>query len=92
MRISEKKKEKIIEQILALLYSSPKPMFTAQIAAEIARDEEFVKGLLINMKKKGFVKDVKKNPEGIDYLRRIRWGLSDSAYMVYRQHQGSKFL
>lgn len=92
MRISEQKKEKIIEQILALLYSSPQPLFTSQVAMEIARDEEFVKTLLLRLKKKGFVNEVKKNSEGIDYLKRSRWRLSDSVYSAYRQHQGNKFL
>ena len=92
MRISDKKKEKIIEQILALLYSSPNPLFTSKVAEEIARDEEFVKDLLIKLKKKGFVNEVKKNPEGVDYLKRSRWRLSDSVYAAYRQHQGNKFL
>lgn len=92
MKISEKKKEKIIEQILAFLYSSQKPLFTSQIALEIARDEEFVKELLMKLKKKGFVNEIKKNPEGVDYLKRARWKLSDEIYSAYRKHQGNKFL
>ena len=88
MKISEKKREKISEQILALLFSiSPKPIFTAHIAQEIARDEEFTKKLLIELKGKKLVTEVKKNPEGIEYLRRSRWKLSDSAYQAYRNTQ-----
>ena len=65
MKISEKKKEKIYEQILALLYSVfPKAIFTLNIAEEIARDEEFVKSLLLNLKKKELVVEIKKNPKG----------------------------
>ena len=46
MKISREKQEKIIESILALLYeASPRALFTADIAREIARDEEFVKKL-----------------------------------------------
>ena len=61
MKISEKKKDRISEQILALLYSSsPKPVFTFYIAQEIARDEEFVKNLLIGLKKKNLVIEIKK--------------------------------
>jgi hypothetical protein len=88
MKISQEKKEKIEEQILALLYSvSPKSIFTINIAKEIARDEEFVKALLLNLKKKGLVTEVKKNPEGVSYLKRSRWGLSDLAYQAYKSHQ-----
>jgi len=88
MRISETKKEKISEQILALLYSvSPKFLFTSQIALEIARDEEFTKKLLAELKNKNLVVEIKKNPKGIDYVRRSRWKLSDKTYKTYKTLQ-----
>ena len=88
MKISEKKKEKIYEQILALLYSVfPKAIFTLNIAEEIARDEEFVKSLLLNLKEKELIIDIKKNPKGCLYLKRVRWKLSDSAYGAYKKRQ-----
>lgn len=86
MKISEEKREKISEQILALLYSSsPRPLFTSKIAQEIARDEEFVKRLLIDLKKKKLVNNIKKNSKGVPYTRRIRWVLSDEAYKSYKR-------
>lgn len=88
MKISKEKKDKIYEQILAFLYSvSPKPLFTLNIAEELARDEEFIKTLLLELKKKELVIEIKKNPKGIPYLKRSRWKLSDSAYKVYKEHQ-----
>ena len=88
MKISNKKKEKISEQILALLYStSPKTLFTSQIAEEIARDEEFVKKLLVKLKEKKLVVEVKKNSQGVVYKRRSRWRLSDAVYLSYKNHQ-----
>jgi predicted transcriptional regulator with HTH domain len=88
MKISEQKKEKIYEQILALLYSvSPKSLFTMNIAREIARDEEFVKSLLLDLKKKELVVEIKKNPKGLPYLKRSRWKLSDNAYQIYKSRQ-----
>jgi len=88
MKISEKKKEKISEQILALLYSiSPKPIFTFHIAREMARDEEFIKNLLLELRNKKLVVEIKKNPKGIPYTRRSRWKLSDAAYQAYKSHQ-----
>jgi len=88
MKISKEKKDKISEHILEILYSTnPKAMFTSEIAKEVARDEEFVKALLTGLATKRLVLEVKKNPKGVDYLRRSRWKLSDSAYMAYRQHQ-----
>ena len=88
MKISEKKKEKISEQILALLFSiSPKPIFSAHIAREIARDEEFTKKLLLELKEKKLLTEIKKNPKGVEYLRRSRWKLSDSASQACRRTQ-----
>jgi hypothetical protein len=86
MRLSDKKKEKISEQILALLYSqSPKSLFTSNIAQEIARDEEFTKKLLVDLKAKKLIVEIKRNPKGIIYSRRSRWNLSDKTYMVYKR-------
>ena len=88
MKISEKKREKISEQILAFLYSvSPRLLFTSQIAQETARDEEFIKKLLIELDKKNLIIEIKKNPKGIPYLKRSRWKISDAAYQAYKTHQ-----
>lgn len=85
MKISSAKKDKISEQILAHLYSlAPKSEFTSKISAEIARDEEFIKNLLLDLKNKGFVIEIKKNPKGEEYSRRSRWRLTDAAYNAYK--------
>jgi len=88
MKLSKSKKDKISEQILAFLYSiNPKSLFKAHIAEEIARDDELIKSILIELKKKGLVVEIKKNPDGKDYSRRSRWKLSDSAYIAYKNKQ-----
>ena len=88
MKLSREKKEKISEQILAFLFSqSPKAYFTSEIAKEMARDEEFIKGILIDLKNKKLLKEIKKNPKGAEYLRRSRWVLTDSVYDAYKKHQ-----
>ncbi|HPD81763.1 MAG TPA: hypothetical protein PK357_01545 [Candidatus Pacearchaeota archaeon] len=88
MFISKEKKEKISEQILAYLYSvNPKSVFTSNIAKEIARDEEFIKNLLLILKKEKLVVEIKKNSKGVDYLKRSRWRLSDEVYKVYKNRQ-----
>jgi hypothetical protein len=85
MRISKEKREKISEQILSYLYSmSPQSLFTSHIAREIARDEEFTKVLLKELKAKKLLTEVNKNPQGVPYKRRSRWNLSDAAYSAYR--------
>ncbi len=88
MKISKEKRDKISEQILAHLFSlNPQPLFTSNIASEIARDEEFTKQLLIELKKKKLILEVKKNPKGIDYIRRSRWKLSETTYDLYKKAQ-----
>jgi hypothetical protein len=84
MKLSKEKREKIAEQILSFLYHSfPKQLFTSEIAKEIARDEEFVKSLMHELKEKNLVTAIKKNEDGKDFIRRIRWQLSGPAYQAY---------
>lgn len=88
MKISQKKKEKISEQIIAYLFSIyPRLNFTSHIATEIARDEEFTKNLLQELKSKKLIIKINKNPKGINYSKRLRWKLSDSVYKAYKEHQ-----
>lgn len=88
MRISQEKKNKITEQILSFLYNSfPKQPFTAEIAREIARDEEFIKRLLFDLKEKNLVILIRKNKKGEPFLRRIKWRLSNKVYEIYNSKQ-----
>ncbi len=88
MKISKEKREKISEQILLFLYSvNPKPIFTLHIAKELARDEEFTKKILLDLKNKKLVLEIKKNPQGKEYKRRSRWRLSEKTYQAYKQSQ-----
>lgn len=89
MRLSKEKKERISEQILAYLYQSfPNARFTAEISKDIARDEEFIKNLLFDLKDKNLVLAIKKNETGKDFIRRIRWQLTSPAYQAYHQKVG----
>jgi len=82
--ISDEKVEKISEQILFYLYGIfPKLVFTVDVARELARDEEFVKRLLLGLEKKGLVVRVGKNSNGVNYLKRMRWRISNRAHEVY---------
>lgn len=86
MKLSQQKIERISEQILAHLYDSfPNQLFTAQIAQELARDEEFIKRLLYKLKGKGLIVDIRKNSKGIIFIRRIKWQLSSKAYEAYHE-------
>ena len=84
MRISQEKKQKIKETILSLLFRSP-ALFTAHIARELARDEEFIKSMLMEMEKQGLVKRIIKNNKGKPYKKRLRWALTSKAYDAYKQ-------
>lgn len=86
MRLSQEKRDKIAEQILSHLYHNyPKAFFTAELSREIARDEEFMKSLLFELKAKDLIASIKKNPDGLLYSRRIRWRLSNKAYEAYKK-------
>lgn len=81
MKLSNKKKEKISEHILSILFEKyPEQLFTSEIAREIARDEEFTKDLLNELNSKELVTSINKNPKGVQYSRRIRWRLSNQAH------------
>jgi len=84
MKLSKEKKDKIAEQVLMHLYTSfPKQLFTSEVAKEVARDEEFIKTLMFELKDKNLVLAIKKNEEGKDFIRRVRWQLSGPAYQAY---------
>lgn len=90
-RISTKKEEKIKEAILHLLFQhSPKALFTYHVAQELARDEEYIKKLMLELESKNLVAGVRKNSLGRDYSRRIRWRLASQTYDAYKRLNSSQ--
>ncbi len=86
--ISAVKREKISEHIIGYLFSiAPEAAHTADIAKEVARDEEFIKALLLGLEKQKLIVRVTKNAEGTLYVRRIRWRLSNRAFEAYQKVQ-----
>ncbi len=84
-KLSKSKEEKIMANIVGILYQySPQSLFVSEISKLEARDEEFVKRLLNQLKSKNLVIEIKKNPEGKEYTKRSRWTLSTSAYKAYK--------
>ena len=81
-KISDKKREKIKEEILRVLYeNSPRGLSTSFVAEEIIRDNEFVLVLLKEMQKMGFVVGLKSK-----YSKkkvRFKWRLSDKVFKGY---------
>lgn len=89
--VSQQKKDKIAEHILHILFTkAPEPAFTAEIAQEVARDEEFIKAILLELEKKKLVVQIKQNTSGIIYARRRRWRLSNQAFTFYQAKQEHK--
>ena len=85
-KISKVKRDKISEQILHYLFTiAPRSAFTVTVAKEIARDEEFTKCILKDLESKKLVITVTKNPQGVNYLKRQRWRLSNEAYTAYQK-------
>ena len=85
-QISKEKTNKIQEQILYYLFQQfPKQLFTSDIAQELARDEEFIKKIMLDMLKKEFVIKIDKNSQGITYKKRLRWRISNKVYDIYKQ-------
>ena len=87
-KLSQVKKDKISEQILHFLFTiSPESKFTVDVADSIVRDEEFTKALLLELQKKNLVVEINKNNQGMQYLKRQRWRLSNQAFDAYKKHQ-----
>jgi hypothetical protein len=79
-KISQEKIKKIKESIISLLFSKyPYPLSTAKIARELARDEEFIKAILLEMEREKFLKRVG------NYLRKNEWQLSEKVYETYKR-------
>jgi len=88
MKLSQDKKNKINEQILSFLFHSfPKEPFTAEVAREIVRDEEFTKRLLFELQNKNLVVPIRKNKKGESFTRRLKWRLSTQVYNIYHSKQ-----
>ena len=88
MRLSKDKKDRISEQILSFLFHSfPSEPFTAEIAREVVRDEEFIKRILFELKDQNLVLAIRKNNKGDLFSRRLKWRLSNKVYDVYRSKQ-----
>jgi predicted transcriptional regulator with HTH domain len=87
VRISKEKIDRIKSNILSHLFEIfPKTLFIAEISRLEARDEEFIKRLMIELGNAGLVVGINKNSKGVFYSRRQRWRLSNKAHEAYKQH------
>jgi len=73
MKITKKRKEKYMEQIITLLELKQVPLWTLDISNEIGRDDEYVMKLMKELRNKGKVCEIRGNEKGIKYLQRRKW-------------------
>lgn len=76
MKITKRREEKYIEQIIKILDKSESPMWTKEIAEEMGRDDEMVKRLLLKLSDEGKVIKIKQKKPTVEYFRRKKWMLN----------------
>ncbi len=83
VKLSEKMIGLIKDDIVSVLYNSPRALFANEIAWEVRRDKEFVKKMLLELKGLGLVEEIKKNFKGMEYKKRSRWRLKPNVVDAY---------
>ena len=74
------------DDIISILYENNlNPLLTMEIAKELRRDKEFTKRLLIELKEKGVIDQIKKNNKGKDYIKRSRWIINPEVLNNYNE-------
>ena len=73
--------------ITFLIDNKPRTQAALLKIARMPFVEEFVKKILLDLKTKNLVVEIRKNPKGTPYLKRSRWKLSNSAHKIYKHKQ-----
>ena len=74
------------DDIISILYENNlKPLLTIEIAKELRRDKEFTKKLLLELKEKGILNEIKKNNKGKDYIKRSKWLIKPDIINTYNE-------
>ena len=80
--ISDNKKEKIKMDILRFLYDEyPKMLYTYEVADALTRNDEFILGLLIELRDKKAVHWIEETKGG--KIKR-KWGMNELIYKTYK--------
>ncbi len=91
VKLSQKTTQLLKDDIISILYENPlAARFTNEIALELRRDNEFTKKILLELKKEGFVEEVKKNSKGYQYLARIKWRIPPKVLKAYESNKSRK--
>ena len=91
VKLSQKTIQLLKDDIISILYeNSLAARFTNEIALELRRDNEFTKKILLELKKEGFVEEIKKNNKGYQYLARIKWRIPPKVLKAYESNKSRK--
>ena len=86
VRLSSRTINLLKDDIISIIYENQlKPLLSIEIANELRRDKEFTKGLLLELKKQGILKEIKKNNKGKDYIKRSRWAIKKEVISKYNE-------
>jgi len=74
------------DDIISILYENQlRPLLTIEVAKELRRDKEFTKKLLLELKQKGILNEIKKNNKGKDYIKRSKWLIKPNIINKYNE-------
>jgi len=76
----------IKDDIVSILYDSPRAMFANEIATELRRDKEFIKRLLLELKEKAIVEEINKGMSGREYKERKRWKIREAVRKAFEEY------
>jgi len=91
VKLSEKTRNLLKDDIISILYDIyPIALFTNRIAFDLRRNNEFVKGLLLDLKKEGYIEEYCKDKKGFDLVGgRMKWRLSSRYIKALREREFS---
>ena len=86
-RVSKKTREALMNEINSILFYEAgfKGLFTKEIADKLIRDKEFIKDLLLEMEKRGWVRKIGKNKRDYNYMLRRKWVLTEDIRKLFNK-------
>jgi len=86
-RLSEKTKKYVKDEIVSVLFNSMTALYANQVAANMGRDKEFVKQMILELEEMGVVIRYDKSKKGKAYKERCRWRLKPDVEKAFRRMQ-----
>ena len=86
-RLSEKTKKYVKDEIVSVLFNSMTALYANQVAANMGRDKEFVKQMILELEELGVVIRYDKSKKGKAYKERCRWRMKPEVEKAFRRMQ-----